>query len=181
MQPLDERGQQWFLTQRATVVGGLVTNACNTPTDACGQERFSGGYSRRCECGTRLALSTNDPVHQRTGSSSRRSAMKPYLLVLPVILATTAVTADPLPVLADAQLQAAALLSATHTSASFGTNKQRPSQSPASPARDAQGSAAALLSSPRRSATDRRHVHVASAARVSADAQKQASALLSSS
>ena len=111
--------------------------------------------------------------------------MKMHLLVLPVILATTAATADPLPsplhVLADAQVQAAALLNAAHTSQSLGANKERRSQSHMSPAMDAQASAAELLSPSRRSAGVNVDVPIASATRLTADAQKQAAALLSSS
>lgn len=109
--------------------------------------------------------------------------MKLHLLVLPVILTTTAAMGDTLPAPADAQAQAAALLSPPHRPGNSKADGQRRSSSRVSPVMDAQLSAAALLSRPRTAATATAYVPVdrTSAARTATDAQMQAAALLSGS
>ena len=109
--------------------------------------------------------------------------MKLHLLMLPVFLTTTAAMGDTLSAPADAQVQAAALLSPPHRPGNSNADGQKPSSSPASPMRDAQASAAALLSRPRTAATATADVPVdrASAARKAPDAQQQAAALLTGS
>jgi hypothetical protein len=111
--------------------------------------------------------------------------MKLHLLVLPVFLTTTAAMAmgDTLSAPADAQAQAAALLSPPHTSGTSKADGQKRSSLHVSPVMDAQSSAAALLSRPRTTGTATASVsaHPTSAARMAIDAQKQAAALLTGS
>lgn len=110
--------------------------------------------------------------------------MKRHLLLIPMILATTAAIADAQTTVpssrGDAQAQAAALLSRSHA---FGVSKaEAPSLSPShtSVALDAQESAAALLSGVRAKNSVNAVSAVAkpSGSRASADAQAQAAALL---
>jgi hypothetical protein len=111
--------------------------------------------------------------------------MKRYLLLMPVILATTAAIADTRAFAAsrraDAQAQAAALLSSTPTSVTLKEDGYRRSASASAPvAMDAQASAAALLSRPHTGGTSTTYVTVNQPrARTSPDAQAQAAALLS--
>lgn len=107
--------------------------------------------------------------------------MKSRLLLIPLIIATTAATADtqPLSDPADAQAQAAALLRPAHTSGTLKVDGQRRSPSTVSAAMDAQARAAALLR-PRaaRTGNARDPIGQPSRARISGDAQAQAAALL---
>jgi hypothetical protein len=114
--------------------------------------------------------------------------MKRYLLLMPVILATTAAIADTRASVpsrrADAQAQAAALLSRPHTSGGVKADEVRsPSTSPISATADAQAQAAALLSGRRtgNQVTAFSSVVEPSGARISADAHAHARALLSGS
>jgi hypothetical protein len=113
--------------------------------------------------------------------------MKRYLLLMPVILATTAAIADTQAAApssrADAQAQAAALLSRTHTWAGVKTDEVRsPSSSLVSTTADAQAQAAMLLNGVRSGSQVRAFPRVVEPmARPSADAQAQAAALLSGS
>ena len=108
--------------------------------------------------------------------------MKSRLVVIPLILMTTAAIADnqraPISRPTDAQAQAAALLS-PHT---FRTanDEQRRSPSVASPAMDAHASAAALLGGTRSAGTSNANAAIGqpSGTRLSGDAQTQAAALL---
>jgi hypothetical protein len=111
--------------------------------------------------------------------------MKRYLLLMPVILATTAAIADTEAFTpsrrADAQAQAAALLSGPHAS---GANADRMrSPSPASATADAQAQAAALLSGRTVGNQVKADSSVVepSGGRVAMDAQAHARALLSGS
>jgi hypothetical protein len=114
--------------------------------------------------------------------------MKRYLILMPLILATTAAIADtrgtaPLN-RADAQAQAAALLHRPHTSGGVKTDEVRsPSPSLVSTTVDAQAQAAMLLSGvrPGRQVKAFPRVVEPTATRPSADAQAQAAALLSGS
>jgi hypothetical protein len=113
--------------------------------------------------------------------------MKRYLLLMPVILATTAAIADTQSTArstrGDAQAQAAALLSRPHTPVAVQADEVRsPSPSAASTTGDAQAQAAALLSGvrPGRQVGAFPRV-VPSATRPSGDAHAQAAALLSGS
>lgn len=105
------------------------------------------------------------------------------LLVIPLILATTAAIAGPqgsqVSRSADAQAQAAALLSPHTFRASKGQGHSR-SPSPASQAMDGHARAAALLSGPRgaRPGNARGSIAQASNARTSGDSQAKAAALL---
>lgn len=106
--------------------------------------------------------------------------MKTRLLLIPMILTMSAAIGD---ARADAQAQAAALLSPAHTSSALKADPlERPTVT-ASPVLDAQASAAALLGGTRTVGTA--NVDVArsqpSAARMSGDAQAQAAALLGGS
>jgi hypothetical protein len=111
--------------------------------------------------------------------------MKRYLLLMPVILATTAAIADAQAIApssrGDAQAQAAALLSGPHTSGGVKADEVR-SRSPShtSTTADAQAQAAALLSGRRtgNQVNALSSVVEPSGARVSADAHAQAAALL---
>jgi cell division septum initiation protein DivIVA len=113
--------------------------------------------------------------------------MKRHLLSIPMILATSAAIADAQTtapsVQADAQAQAAALLSPAHAIGVVKADTRPLSPSPASAPLDAHQSAAALLSGAR----SKNHVNAASAmaqstdAGVSTDAHAQAAALLSGS
>ena len=113
--------------------------------------------------------------------------MKRHLLLIPMILATSAAIADAQTtapsVPADAQAQAAALLSRPHAIGTGEANTRLLSLSPVSAPLDAHQSAAALLSGAR----SNNRVKPVSAvtestdARVSTDAQAQAAALLSGS
>jgi len=109
--------------------------------------------------------------------------MKLHLLMLPVFLTTTAAMGDTLSAPADAQAQAAALLSPPHRSGNSKADGQKGSSSRVSPVMDAHASAAALLSRPRTAGTATPYVPVdrTSAARMATDAQKQAAALLTGS
>lgn len=114
--------------------------------------------------------------------------MKRYLLMMPVILATTAAIADTAAIApsrrADAQAQAAALLSRPHTSGGVNADEVRPpSPSPASATADAQAQAAALLSGRRTGNQVKAFSSVGepSGARISVDAHAHARALLSGS
>lgn len=114
--------------------------------------------------------------------------MKRYLLLIPVILATTAAIADTQGSApsrrADAQAQAAALLSRPHTSEGASADKVRsPSPALASAAADAQAQAAALLSGRRTGNQVKALSSVVepSGARISVDAHAHARALLSGS
>jgi hypothetical protein len=109
--------------------------------------------------------------------------MKRYLLLMPVILATTTALADAQAIApssrGDAQAQAAALLGGPHTSGGVKADEVR-SRSPSHTTPDAQAQAAALLSG-RRAENQVKALSSAvepSGARVSADAQAQAAALL---
>jgi hypothetical protein len=111
--------------------------------------------------------------------------MKRHLLLIPMILATSAAIADAQTTTpsgpADAQAQAAALLSRPHAVGAVKADARSPS--PLSAPLDAHQSAAALLSGAR----SKNRVNAVSAvaespdARVSTDAQAQAAALLSGS
>ena len=112
--------------------------------------------------------------------------MKRYLLLMPVILATTAAIADTRASVpsrrADAQAQARALLSRPHTSGRVKADEVRsPSPTPASVTADAQAQAAALLSGRRTGNQVAAFSSVVepSGARISADAHSHAGALLS--
>ena len=108
--------------------------------------------------------------------------MKMRLFLIPAIFATTAALADSqtavAPKTADAQAQAAALLSRPQTP---GTTRQESSASVAETATDAHASAAALLSGQRvaRQATVLSAVREPLYGRMPADAHSQAAALLS--
>ena len=110
--------------------------------------------------------------------------MKHHLLLIPMILATTAAIADAqttaLSTPADAQAQAAALLSGPHA---LGAAKADARSLSALSASDAHESAAALLSGarPRNRVNALAAIAEPSGARVSTDAQAQAAALLSGS
>ena len=117
-----------------------------------------------------------------------RVAMKRYLLLMPVILATTAAIADTQATApssrADAQAQAAALLSRPHTSAGVKTDEVRsPSSSLVATTADAQAQAAMLLNGVRPASQVRAFPRVVEPTdtQASADAQAQAAALLSGS
>lgn len=113
--------------------------------------------------------------------------MKRLLLLIPMILATSAAIADAQTtapsVPPDAQAQAAALLSRPHAIGTAKADARSLSPSPVSAPLDAHQSAAALL----RGARSKNGVNAVSAvaespdARVSTDAQAQAAALLSGS
>ena len=113
--------------------------------------------------------------------------MKRHLLLIPMILATTATIADVQTTApsapADAQAQAAALLSRPHALGGAKAEARSNSPSPVSAPLDAHQSAAALLSGARST----KQVNAVSAdaepqdARASTDAQSQAAALLSGS
>lgn len=113
--------------------------------------------------------------------------MKRHLLLIPMILATSAALADAQTSVpfapADAQAQAAALLSGPHAIGTVKADARPLSQSPASAPLDAHQSAAALLSGAR----PKNQVNAVSAvaqstdAGVSMDAHAQAAALLSGS
>lgn len=111
--------------------------------------------------------------------------MKRYLLLMPLILATTAAIADTQATVSssrgDAQAQAAALLSRPHTSVAVKAEEGR-SALP-SMRTDAQAQAAALLSGvlPGRQVSAAPQVVKSSGLRQSGDAQAQAAALLSGS
>jgi hypothetical protein len=111
--------------------------------------------------------------------------MKRYLLLVPVILATTAALADTQATApsnrGDAQAQAAALLSRPHTSAVTNTEARSSSPSAVSTTGDAQAQAAALLSGVRSGTQVRTIARVVepSGTRPSGDAHAQAAALLS--
>lgn len=114
--------------------------------------------------------------------------MKRYLLLMPVILATTAAIADTRASVpsrrADAQAQAAALLSRPHTSGGVKAEEVRsPSTSLISATPDAQAQAAALLSGLHTGSQVRAFPRAVepSGTRPSADAHAQAAALLSGS
>jgi hypothetical protein len=114
--------------------------------------------------------------------------MKRHLLLMPVILATTAALADTQATApsnrGDAQAQAAALLSRPHTSgAANAARVHSPSPSPASATADAQAQAAVLLSGRRTGNQVRAFTSVVepSGARTSVDAHAHARALLSGS
>ena len=106
--------------------------------------------------------------------------MKTRLLLISMILATSAAIGD---ARADAQAQAAALLSPARTSNALKADPQERPTVTASPVLDAQASAAALLSGTRTVGTTNvdRALSQPSAARMSGDAQAQAAALLSGS
>lgn len=107
--------------------------------------------------------------------------MKRHLLLIPMILATSAAIADAQTkapsVPADAQAQAARLLSRPHAIGTVKADARSLSSSPASTPLDAHQSAAALLSGAR----SKNRVNAVSAVAESADAQAQAAALLSGS
>jgi len=109
--------------------------------------------------------------------------MKRHFLLIPMILATTAAIADAPPQRADAQAQAAALLSRPHAYGAAKAEARFISPSPVSAALDAHESAAVLLSGAR---PGHRSNTISAAAespraRESADAHAQAAALLSGS
>ena len=107
--------------------------------------------------------------------------MKRHLLLIPMILATSAAIADAQTTAAsvppDAQAQAAALLSRPHAIGTVKADARSLSPSPASAPLDAHQSAAALLSGSR----SENRVNAISAVAESPDAQAQAAALLSGS
>jgi hypothetical protein len=114
--------------------------------------------------------------------------MKRYLFLMPAILATTAAIADSQATAsssrADAQVQAAALLSRPQTSAGVKADEMRASSpSPVLTTADAQARAAALLSGVRSGTQVRSFPRIAqpSDTQPSADAHAQAAALLSGS
>jgi hypothetical protein len=114
--------------------------------------------------------------------------MKRYLFLMPVILATTAAIADTQATAsssrADAQAQAAALLSRPQTSAGVKADEMRASSSsPVSTSADGQAQAVALLSGLRPATQVRSFPRIAEPSnnQPSADAQAQAGALLSGS
>ena len=110
--------------------------------------------------------------------------MKSHLLVLPLILVTSAAVADAqrsaLSARVDAQAQAAALLGSTHTSVTSKGDAQRRFTSPGSAAMDAQASAAALLGGHQTPRIDSASIAIEqpSGAWALSDAQTQAAALL---
>ena len=111
--------------------------------------------------------------------------MKRYLLLLPVIFATSAAIADVQATArssrADAQAQAAALLSRPHTLGGVKADEVRlQSPSPASTPADAQAQAAALLSGVRPASRVSAFARVVEPRPV-VDAQAQAAALLTGS
>jgi hypothetical protein len=107
--------------------------------------------------------------------------MKRHLLLIPMILATSAAIADAQTtapsVQPDAQAQAAALLSRPHAIGTAKAGAGSLSLSPVSAPLDAHQSAAALLSGAR----SRNGVNAVSAVAESPDAQAQAAALLGGS
>jgi hypothetical protein len=111
--------------------------------------------------------------------------MKRHLLLMPVILATTAALADAQAITpssrGDAQAQAAALLSGVRHGSQARTNAQVVEPSRARPAADAHAQAAALLSGVHYGSHARTMARAVekSRSRPSADAQAQAAALLS--
>lgn len=111
--------------------------------------------------------------------------MKSRLVVIPLILMTTAAIADnqraPISGSPDAQAQAAALLSPQTPRASKDGQKHSPSV--VSPAMDAHASAAALLSGTRSAGTRNASAAIGqpSGTRLYGDAQAQAAALLGGS
>ena len=113
--------------------------------------------------------------------------MKRHLLLIPMILATTAAIADAQNTApstpADAQAQAAALLSRPHPLGAAKADARSLSPSSVSDALDAHESAAALLSGarPRNRVNTVAAITESTGARVSTDAQAQAAALLSGS
>jgi hypothetical protein len=112
--------------------------------------------------------------------------MKRHLLLIPMILATTAAIADAeitAPSRVDAQAQAAALLSQPHAPEAARTEARSPSPSHVQAALDAHESAAVLLSGarPRQQANTVSAVVESPRAPVSMDAHAQAAALLSGS
>ncbi|HKQ13069.1 MAG TPA: hypothetical protein VJT80_06515 [Steroidobacteraceae bacterium] len=111
--------------------------------------------------------------------------MKRYLLLMPMILATSAAIADTQATApssrADAQAQAAALLSRPHTSAGVKADEVHlPAPSPVSTTADAQAQAAALLSGVRPASQVRAYPRVVEQ-RPALDAQARAAALLAGS
>jgi hypothetical protein len=115
----------------------------------------------------------------------RRAVMKSRLLLIPAILATTAVLGVSGSALAsqpDAQAQAAALLTSSHASAHAGVRDQG-NVSPQPAAVDAHAHAAAVLSGLRteQEAKTRAQTTPSRAGRTVLDAQAQAAALLSGS
>jgi len=106
--------------------------------------------------------------------------MKTRSLLIPMILVTSAAIGD---ARADAQAQASALLSPSHTSSALKADPQERRTITASPVLDAQARAAALLGGTHTGGPA--NVDVArtppSAARMSGDAQAQAAALLGGS
>jgi hypothetical protein len=111
--------------------------------------------------------------------------MKRHLLLIPLILATSAAIADTQAtapaIRADAQAQAAALLSRPHTSGGVKADAVHlPSPSPASTMADAQAQAAALLSGVRPASQVGAFAGVVEP-RPIVDAQAQAAALLTGS
>jgi hypothetical protein len=112
--------------------------------------------------------------------------MKRHLLLIPMILATTAAIADAqtaAPSTPDAQAQAGALLSRPHALGAVKADARSLSALSVSDAPDAHESAAALLSGarPANRANAVAAIAESSGARVSTDAQAQAAALLSGS
>jgi hypothetical protein len=115
--------------------------------------------------------------------------MKSRLILLPMILATTAALADPLDGSSprsqptDAHAQAAALLShppTLATSSADGAGRSASvTTSVATESTDSQAQAAALLSRPQTTVTSERKVGSVSFRAASMDAQAQAAALLS--
>ena len=106
--------------------------------------------------------------------------MKSRLLLIPLILATTAAMGDPLPAEpADGQAQAAALLSRPQTLGI--SNADGPVSSPSRSSTDGQASAAALLSRPQTEGTAKVDVTVRHTSQpgLSVDGQAKAAALLS--
>jgi hypothetical protein len=109
--------------------------------------------------------------------------MKSHLLLIPMILATSAAIGAPLRTSLeswDAQTQAAALLSRPHTLGTSKANGPLRALSRALVSADAQASAATLLSRPRKETAANADASVDKPARprMSPDAQAQAAALL---
>jgi hypothetical protein len=110
--------------------------------------------------------------------------MKARLLLIPAIVATTAAVADtrsPPSIPMDAHMQAAALLSGSHTSAAAKARTQERSPSLASAAGDAHARAAALLSPRRAEGPGETPAPVDRPSGAWGDAHAQAAALLSGS
>jgi biopolymer transport protein ExbD len=156
---------------------------------SCMERPRCPAFSRSSARGTRIATTPSQPARpQRTRAETliplpaTRTPMKLHLFLIPAIFVTTAALADSRtavsPKTADAQTQAAALLSRPPTPV---TMKAERSSSVSDTAIDAHASAAALLSGHRiaRQATVSTAIREPSYSQMPADAQAQAAALLS--